>query len=46
MLPELVQIKLFIESQKVLTTVFILLDICKARLECSVLDIRDRISME
>jgi len=46
MLRELGQISLVIESQKVMTTVRNLHDICNARLECSILDIRDTISME
>ena len=46
MLRELGQIKLVTESQKALTAVCNLADICRARLECSVLDIRDTISME
>jgi len=46
MLQELGQISLVIESQKALTTVCNLVDICNARLECSILVIRDTISME
>jgi len=39
MLGKLGHISLVIESQKVLTTACNLVDICNARLECSILDI-------